>query len=324
MSISQLNNVTEALCGLNVKFTLNEPMAAHTGFRAGGCAAVAVFPNTVEQLIVALNIADTYRDSFPTLVLGGGSNTLFCDGVFEGVVIITSGIKSYSFSKPSADGKVTFTAECGVPLTALARYASEYSNGDQFALSGLEFAYGIPGTVGGAVAMNAGAYGGEMKDIVISTVCYDRLKRETVILDSAAHSYSYRKSIFSTRHELVVLSTALQLTLAPRQDVKSLMQKNMQARRDKQPLEYPSCGSTFLRPEGRFVGKMTEDLGLKGYTVGGAQLSEKHGGFVINRGGATATDILNVIEHIKATVLREYGVALECEIKIISDTSKEF
>ncbi|MBE6694300.1 MAG: UDP-N-acetylmuramate dehydrogenase [Ruminococcaceae bacterium] len=323
MSISQLNNVTEALGGLNVKFTLNEPMAAHTGFRAGGCAAVAVFPNTVEQLIHALNVADDYRDSFPTLVLGGGSNTLFCDGVFEGVVIITSGIKRYSFSEPSADGSVLLNAECGVSLTALARYASEYPKGDQFALSGLEFAYGIPGTVGGAVAMNAGAYGGEMKDIVISTVCYDRSKRETVILDYDAHGFSYRKSIFSSSRELVVLNTTVRLNRAARQDVKALMQKNIQARRDKQPLEYPSCGSTFLRPEGRFVGKMTEELGLKGYTVGGAQLSEKHGGFVINQGGATATDILNVINHIKATVLREYGVALECEIKIIYCNSRE-
>ena len=321
MSITQLNILRDALDGQNISYKLNEPMSAHTGFRAGGAAAVAVFPKSIEELVSALNTVDALE--IPSVILGGGSNTLFCDGCFEGAVILTNNLKCFSIQSTPDGRGATVTAECGVSLTSIAKKASEYTPDGEMALSGLEFAYGIPGTVGGAVAMNAGAYGGEMKDIVIFSRCYDRVSKKIITLMADEHDFSYRHSVFSIRRELVVLNTTLALGFASRSEIKDLMQKNIQARRDKQPLEYPSCGSTFLRPQGRYVGQMTEECGLKGYTVGGAQLSEKHGGFVINRGGATASDILDVIRHIKATVLEKYGVTLECEIKIISDVQKE-
>lgn len=321
MSIFKLNALQDALDGQNISYRPGEPMSLHTGFRAGGSAAIAIFPSSIEDLIYTLNAVDGL--GIPSVILGGGSNTLFCDGCFDGAVIITNKIKCYSIQSTPDGRGATVTAECGMQLTSLAKKVSEYAPEGKYGLSGLEFAYGIPGTVGGAVAMNAGAYGGEMKDIVRFSQCYDRISKKIVTLMADEHDFSYRHSIFSKRSELIVLYTTLLLTLAPRDEIKALMQKNIQARRDKQPLEYPSCGSTFLRPEGRFVGQMTEECGLKGYTVGGAQLSQKHGGFVINSGGATATDILDVIKHVKATVKEKYDVALECEIKIISDVSKE-
>lgn len=326
MTATEFNTLTASFEGLSVKFEENCSMAAHTGFRAGGCARLAVFPRSTGELVDVVALCDSYQGYFPTVILGAGSNTLFCDGSFDGVVIITTQIKKYSFSGVDDDGSVCVYADCGVPLTALAKKASDFVVSDGNALSGLEFAYGIPGTLGGAVAMNAGAYGGEMRDVVLSSVCYNRASGEIVTLTADEHMFDYRNSIFSTNSNLVHLQSKLRLVPASPENIKALMQKNMQARRDKQPLEYPSCGSTFLRPEGRFVGKMTEDCGLKGYTVGGAQLSEKHGGFVINRGGATAADILAVIEHIKDVINREYGVKLECEVKIIagrSNLSKE-
>lgn len=319
MTEFELNMLISALSGLSVKFEKDCPMSQHTGFRAGGYARLALFPQTVDALVDTLGICDKYKKCVPTVILGGGSNTLFCDGEFDGIVIITTQLKEYVFSDDGA--QVTVLADCGVPISVLSKKASDYTIREGIALSGLEFAYGIPGTVGGAVAMNAGAYGGEMKDVVISSVCYDRSSGEIVTLDAAEHNFAYRKSAFSENKNLVVLQTKLCLTYSDQAQIKAKMQENLKSRKDKQPLEYPSCGSTFLRPEGRFVGKMTEDSGLKGYSVGGAQLSEKHGGFVINRGNATANDILAVIEHIKEVILKNYDVRLECEIKIIS--SKE-
>ena len=316
----------DACISKNIEIRTNESMAQHTGFRTGGLSSLVIFPRSVEELCFALDTAE--NEKVPSYLLGFGSNTLFLDGFFEGAVIITKKMRDVSFEnnieKLHIGDKTTVRASCGASLTLLAgSCVSILPQDSELALSGLEFAYGIPGSVGGALAMNAGAYGGEMRDVVLSATCYDRKQGKILQLKMEELDLSYRHSIFSDSPELVILELELELTVTERQGVKLLMDKNMNARREKQPLEYPSAGSTFLRPEGRFVGQMTEECGLKGYTVGGAQLSEKHGGFVINRGGATSADILAVIDHIKKTVSEKYGIELVCEIKIIGNNNTE-
>ena len=177
----------------------------------------------------------------------------------------------------------------------------------------MEFAAGIPGSIGGAVAMNAGAYGGEMKDIVAFSTC---VGESGIVLEIEDHEFSYRHSIFSDR-PLVVLKTVLKLQPKNKEEIKAEMVELNKRRKEKQPLEYPSAGSTFKRPEGYFAGKLVEDAGLKGCSIGGAMVSEKHAGFVINYDNATATDILNLMDHIKREVYMQFGVELEPEVKII-------
>ena len=199
--------------------------------------------------------------------------------------------------------------ECGRPLTELAS-----DTGKRHSLTGLEFTYGIPGSVGGAVYMNAGAYGGEMSNVVVESEYYDTEKDIIVKIDSSSHEFSYRHSIFHDHPEYIILSSTLSLKAGDAEEIFNAMAKNMSSRREKQPLEYPNAGSTFKRPEGHFAGKLIEDAGLKGYSIGGAQVSEKHAGFLINRGGATSSDVLSLMEYIKNTVKEKYGVELESEI----------
>ena len=288
----------------------NESMAQHTTFRAGGNARLAVFPKNREELLTALQAA---KRQVPVVVLGNGSNVLFRDGGYKGAVIVTTALQSVTFSEPSADGSVTVTADCGVSLTGLARACGKRG------LSGLEFAFGIPGTVGGAVFMNAGAYGGQMSDVVVQSDYYDGETGEVRQLNAAEHAFDYRFSRYMNAPHLTILGTRLVLRPDDPEAVTERMMINMESRKTKQPLEFPSAGSTFKRPSGRFVGQMTQECGLKGYTVGGAQLSEKHGGFVINRGGATAADLLAVMEHIERVILATYGVQLEREVRVLGE-----
>lgn len=323
VSVARLQN---ACISKNIEIRTNESMAQYTGFRTGGLASLVIFPRNVAELCFAIDTADS--EKVPSYLLGFGSNTLFLDGSFDGAVIITKKMRDVSFEnnieKLHIGDKTAVRASCGASLTSIAGSCVNILPQDsELALSGLEFAYGIPGSIGGALAMNAGAYGGEMRDVVLSATCYDRKRGRVLRLNKEELDLSYRHSIFSYSPELVILELELELAVAGRQDVKLLMDKNMNARREKQPLEFPSAGSTFLRPEGRFVGQMTEECGLKGYSIGGAQLSEKHGGFVINRGGATSADILAVIDHIKKTVSDIYGIELVCEIKIIGNNNTE-
>ena len=321
-----VDRLRDACISKNIEIRTNESMSQHTGFRTGGLASLVIFPHSCEEFCFVLKTAD--KEKTPSHILGFGSNTLFLDGAYDGAVIITKKMRGVDFigdiQNPNIQDKIIVRASCGASLTALAGACIGVLPQDSgLALSGLEFAYGIPGSLGGALAMNAGAYGGEMRDVVLSATCYDRRQEKIISLYKDELELSYRHSVFSDSEELVILELELELTVSEYDSVKNLMDKNMSARKEKQPLEFPSAGSTFLRPEGRFVGQMTEECGLKGYTVGGAQLSEKHGGFVINRGGATSDDILAVIDHIKKTVFEKYGVELACEVKILGNTNTE-
>ncbi|MBR3686062.1 MAG: UDP-N-acetylmuramate dehydrogenase [Clostridia bacterium] len=284
----------------------NEPLSKHSSFKIGGEARYAIFPKSKDELISAIETVT--RNNAKLAIVGNGSNLLFDDDGFDGAIIFTKNMSSTEYVH-SASG--TFIrAECGKSLTEL---ASE--TGKKHSLTGLEFAYGIPGTLGGAVYMNAGAYGGQMSDVVIETEYFDPSTNEIKVISKEEHDFSYRHSIFEDHPEYVILSTLIELKEGDAEEIFAAMSKNINARKEKQPLEYPNAGSTFKRPGGNlFAGKLIEDSGLKGYTVGGAQVSEKHAGFIINRGGATCRDVLAVIEHTKNTVLEKFGVELECEV----------
>ena len=278
----------------------NEPMSKHTTFRTGGNAAFYVTPENEEQIVALIKALKGTSYMF----MGNGSNLLFTDKGYDGVVVHIGS----KFADITVEGN-QITAQSGALLSKVANVACE--NG----LGGMEFASGIPGSLGGAVVMNAGAYGGEMKDIVVLSRCVGESGN---ILEIENHEFSYRHSIFSDK-KLLVLSTVLKLESKNKDDIRSQMNELNKRRKDKQPLEYPSAGSTFKRPEGYFAGKLVEDAGLKGYRIGGAMVSEKHAGFVINYDNATATDVLSLMEHIKSEVYMRFGVELEAEVKIVGE-----
>lgn len=296
-------SLIEALClESGTAFEHNSPLKQRCSMKIGGACDILVKPGSERVLAELLSLCR--NEGIPYFVMGRGSNLLFSDEGFRGVVILIG----QELGGITAEGN-TITAGAGTTLSAVCNAALE--NG----LSGMEFAYGIPGSVGGALYMNAGAYGGEMKDIVVSCRCIDE-KGDVIEMHPEEMKLSYRHSVF-TQRGCVITSVTLRLHPAEREAIKARMTELMQKRRDKQPLEYPSCGSTFKRPEGYFAAALIEECGLKGYTIGGAQVSEKHSGFVINRGGATSRDVLALVEHIKKTVREQKGVELECEMLII-------
>lgn len=280
-----------------------EPMSRHTTFGVGGPADVMVWPDE-EQLAPVLRLCRRWQEPF--YIVGNGSNLLAGDGGVHGVVIgMRRGLKTVR-----ADGEI-LTAQAGALLSQAAQLAAEHS------LTGLEFAAGIPGTVGGAVVMNAGAYGGEMKHVIESVTVLDA--------DGAARTLAcgelelgYRHSCIPERGYIVV-SVRLRLQAGERSAICARMEELRRQRQEKQPLEYPSAGSTFKRPEGYFAGKLIMDAGLRGYRVGGAQVAEKHCGFVINRGGATAQDICRLMQDVQTKVEEQSGVRLEPEVKLIGE-----
>jgi UDP-N-acetylmuramate dehydrogenase len=282
---------------------LDEPMKNHTTFRIGGNAECLITPDR-QQLKEVLFLAKT--EKIPVTVIGNGSNLLVRDGGIRGLVIEIG----------SAMGEIrreenTLIAGAGVLLSKLAATAAREG------LSGLEFASGIPGSLGGAVVMNAGAYGGEMKQILTWAKVLT-LDGEEKVLSNEELDLSYRHSCIPEKDYLVT-EAAVTLTPAPADAIFSRMEELKKQRIEKQPLEYPSAGSTFKRPEGYFAGKLISDAGLRGYRVGGAQVSEKHCGFVINAGGATATDVEQLMRDVKDKVREQFGVELEPEVKIIGE-----
>ena len=286
---------------------INEPMMKHTSFRAGGAARWFAVPETAEELnavLAACRKADT-----PWYVIGNGSNLLVSDKGFPGVIISTD-----KFDRLEVNG-TEITVGAGVMLSKLANTA--YKAG----LTGLEFAAGIPGTVGGACVMNAGAYGSEMINVLKSvTVLTPEGTVETLPAESL--ELGYRTSVIPKKGYLV-LEAVMSLTEGNMEESKALMDDLAFRRKDKQPLEFPSAGSTFKRPAGHFAGKLIEDCGLKGFTVGGAQVSEKHAGFVINKGGATASDIYNLCKEVEKRVKAEFNVSLEMEVKLLGEFEEE-
>ena len=255
-------------------------MKNYTSFKVGGPAELFLSPEDAGQTAKLVRFCE--KEEIPVFVLGKGSNLLVSDRGIKGAVIYTG--KQCGISLVDEN---TVRAQSGASLAQLCTFALENS------LSGLEFAYGIPGTVGGAVFMNAGAYGGEMKDVLLNSeyVSTDGTSGE---LDNEAMELSYRHSAYENSN-LVITAASVRLAPADRNEIKSTMNDILARRKEKQPLEYPSAGSTFKRPEGNFAGALIEQCGLKGVSVGGAQVSEKHAGFIINRGGATAADILSLI-----------------------------
>ncbi len=277
-------------------------LAGKSSFRIGGRADVGVFPKNEEQMARVFAVAN--REEISAFVVGNGSNLLFDDDGYRGCIVFTEGMNNISVCGES------IVAECGASLTAIANIARKSS------LTGLEFAYGIPGSCGGAVTMNAGAYGGEISDVLISCRVLDSHSGEIYTIMGKDMNFSYRHSAIMEREGLVCLSASFALTAGDGECISEKMRELMERRRSKQPLEYPSAGSVFKRPApDKYVGQMVEMSGLKGYTVGGACVSEKHAGFIINKGGATAADVRAVIEHVRAVVRENFDVELECEIR---------
>lgn len=289
----------------NIEVKENEILSKHSTFRIGGEAAYAVFPKSKEELLSAINSIKSVGIKYK--VIGYGSNILFDDKGFDGAIIFTKYMSEAEYIH-RAD-QTLIRVECGRNLTELASDA-----GKKHSLTGLEFAYGIPGSIGGAIYMNAGAYGGEMSGIVVESEYYSTETDSFITIDAESHNFSYRHSFFADHPEYIVISTLLRLHKGDSEEIFNLMSKNMSSRREKQPLEYPNAGSTFKRPVGHFAGKLIEDAGLKGYTVGGAQVSEKHAGFFINRGGATCRDVLELMEYVKCEIKTKFNVELESEI----------
>lgn len=292
---NQLKNIVKK--GL---VAVDEPMSAHTTFRIGGPADYYVEPTfeEVKELLFFLK-----KENIPYTLIGNGSNLLVSDEGIEGVVV--------SFGKEMSEvswEKEVVRAKAGILLSRLASFAASKS------LSGLEFASGIPGTLGGAITMNAGAYGGEMKDVVQSV---------TVLSGDEMKEYSGEEMDFSYRHsrvldeDLIVLEVTMKLQSGREEEILSSMKELNKKRVEKQPLNFPSAGSTFKRPEGYFAAKLIEDAGLKGYTVGGAKVSEKHSGFVINFDHATAKDVCTLMQDVQRIVKEKFDVSLEPEVRMI-------
>lgn len=293
--IEELKNI----CGTVL---LNEPMSLHTSFRTGGPAEVFIKAESTENIISAIDIAKKYNKQY--IITGNGSNILVKDGGIDGIVINIGN----EMSKIKCDGTKIY-AQAGAMLSALATAAADEE------LTGLEFASGIPGTVGGAVFMNAGAYDGEIKDVIEYADVIDS-EGNTHRLTKDELELSYRHSVIAEKN-MIVVGAMFNLNKGIKKNITDKMADFAKRRRDKQPLNYPSAGSTFKRPEGYFAGKLIEDSGLKGKTVGGAQVSEKHAGFVVNIGNATSSDIIALMDGCIETVYNKFGVKLEPEVRIL-------
>ena len=301
-SIYEFEKMFNKIEGLKV--ALDQSMSLHTTFKVGGPADILVIPNSEQAFISALNICKL--ENIPVFVMGNGSNLLVRDKGIRGVVIKLAG----GLNEIKIDGNI-LTAQAGALLSKLAKFAAKH------ALSGLEFAEGIPGTVGGAVAMNAGAYNGEMKNVVQKSIC---INSNGIIkeLNNEEHEFGYRKSVIKTQG-LYVVKIELALNPLEYDIIVEKMKEFSKLRTEKQPLNYPSAGSTFKRPQGYYAGKLIEECGLKGCNVGGAQVSTKHSGFIVNSGGAKAEDVIQLICLIQDRVMIEKGVKMETEIMIIGE-----
>ena len=283
---------------------VDERMDRHTTFRIGGPADFFVIPETIEQLAQTVRICREQK--VPFYILGNGSNLLVGDKGYRGVII-----QVYkNLNAVHTDGQV-ISAQAGAMLSVIAKQALAHG------LAGFEFTSGIPGTLGGAVVMNAGAYGGEMKDIIRKvTVLTPEGKIQTIPGDQM--EFGYRTSIVEKK-SLIVLSAVIELENGNSEEIRSRMEELKRKRTSRQPLELPSAGSTFKRPQGYFAGKLIMDAGLQGFTVGGAQVSEKHCGFVVNRGGASAADVRELMRQVTEKVQERFGVTLEPEVKMLGE-----
>ena len=285
----------------NILFVANCPIARYSTFRIGGGAKLAVFPKSREQLVQALlGVAET---GVRYAVVGRGSNLLFPDGEFDGVLIFTG-----SASEILENGAF-LEVSAGASLAAIAIRARNLS------LGGMEFAAGIPGTLGGAVRMNAGAYGSCMAQVVRWVDCWNATTLRVERFEEGSHGFGYRTSRYAHTPELTVIAAGLELYSREQREIDALMEDYRRRRMASQPLEYPNAGSIFKNPEGDAAGRLIEDCGLKGVSVGGARVSDKHANFIVNTGGACRRDVLELIDLIRTQVQKTYGVSLECELQ---------
>ena len=303
--MTDYSNIISIAESFGCNYTENESMSEHTTFRIGGPADLFVVPTTVKGLAAVVSACN--KEGVYCFILGNGSNVLVSDKGIRGVVVSTAAC----LNNIELIGAYEIKCGAGVKLSRLSDLACENS------LTGAEFAWGIPGTVGGAVYMNAGAYDGEMKDILVSC--------EYLTPDGELHTMlademdlSYRHSAFS-ENGYVIVSATVRLKAGDKGEIRAKMDDFMHRRKSKQPLEFPSAGSTFKRPVGGFAAALIDECGLKGYSVGGAEVSEKHAGFVINKGGATCFDVMRLVEHIKKEVFLKKSINLECEIRVIGE-----
>lgn len=288
--------------GITLDYQKDAPLSEHSTFRIGGRCDLIVFPYSGEVLAALLRRLSECKVRYT--VIGNGSNVLFDDGGYRGVVLCTTRMNGI---KVCGD---TLECDSGASFSYLALVALKNS------LSGLEFAYGIPGTVGGAVYMNAGAYDGETSAVLLTSTYYDPKDGSIVTISGAEHEFAYRKSVY-TDSDLVILGAKFGLVKGNPDQIKAKMDDFMFRRRSKQPLEYPSAGSAFKRYPGFFTAQLIDEAGLKGFSVGGAQVSEKHAGFIINKGSATCSDVLELIEIIKGKIYENYGIHIETEVRYI-------
>lgn len=283
---------------------IDEPMSAHTSFKIGGPADIYVAPSTVEQLTFALQVCKD--NNIPYFILGNGSNLLVKDGGYRGVMIHIF----KNMNCVTVEGTELY-AQAGALLVKVANTTLEHS------LTGFEFAHGIPGTIGGAVYMNAGAYGGEMKEVIVSADVINQ-NGDLITLSNEELELGYRTSKIQTSH-MTVIGARIALEHGDYDTINETIKDLCHKRTSKQPLTVPSAGSTFKRPEGYFAGKLIMDADLRGFSIGGASVSEKHCGFIVNLGGATAKDVIDLIAHIQGKVKKEFGQDLHPELRIIGE-----
>lgn len=303
--MTDYSNIISIAESFGCNYTENESMSEHTTFRIGGPADLFVVPTTVEGLAAVVSACN--KEGVYCFILGNGSNVLVSDKGIRGVVVSAAAC----LNNIELIGAYEIKCGAGVKLSRLSDLACENS------LTGAEFAWGIPGTVGGAVYMNAGAYDGEMKDILVSCE-YLTPDGEIRTMLADEMDLSYRHSAFS-ENGYVIVSATVRLKAGDKGEIRAKMDDFMHRRKSKQPLEFPSAGSTFKRPVGGFAAALIDECGLKGYSVGGAEVSEKHAGFVINKGGATCFDVMRLVEHIKKEVFLNKSIKLECEIRVIGE-----
>ena len=273
-------SISERLSQQNIEFLENAELSHYCTFKIGGTADFLVFPDTEDKLIASVKIANEV--GIPYAVIGNASNILFADAGYSGMIISTKKLQDISVGK-SDERESEMTCACGAMLPKVSSYAAEHS------LSGIEFACGIPGTIGGAIFMNAGAHGGAISDVLISSRAYDVKKDKIITLSSAQHDFGYRESVYMSDPSLICLSVTLRLVNGNIEDIKRNMKENTEKRRSTQPLTLPSAGSFFKRPEGYFSARLIDECGLKGLREGNAAVSEKHAGFIVNLGDAILT-----------------------------------
>lgn len=298
---SDLSNIL-----INSKVLKNEPMSKHTSFKIGGNADILVKIEDVEDIKTVLEFSN--KEHIPTYVIGNGSNILVKDNGIRGIVLMIC-MDTYKIDKQ--DKKVVVTAGAGVKLGGLAQELLKQE------ITGFEFASGIPGTMGGAIRMNAGAHGKEMKDIVATTTYIDERGNVNTV-SNKEQEFSYRSSVFS-KNKWIIINTVLEFEYGNKQEIQAKMQEYAQYRKEKQPITYPSAGSTFKRGEDFITAKLIDECGLKGYSIGGAKISDLHAGFIINTGNATADDVLKLVKYTKEKVYEKFNKTIELEIEVIGE-----